>query len=94
MVLEYSVYVQTTAARSRSTDFTTGVFSFNFKVGTGEGLDDEPGSFDGGSGYQACYRRGEMEAMLHRAGLRVFVLESYPGKIFGEEIVQVWTQKP
>jgi len=58
------------------------------------GLEEEPRSFSGGSRYYACYRRGEMKALLHRVGFRVLAFESYPGRVFGEEIVQVWTQKP
>ncbi|HEY92062.1 MAG TPA: hypothetical protein G4O07_09550 [Dehalococcoidia bacterium] len=57
-------------------------------------MGDEPRSFGGGPRYHAYYQRREMEAMLHRAGFRTSVFESYPGKIFGEEIAQVWTQKP
>ncbi|HUV44719.1 MAG TPA: class I SAM-dependent methyltransferase [Dehalococcoidales bacterium] len=72
----------------------SGVFSFNYKAGAGEGLDDEPRSFGGGPRYYAYYRRGEMKTLLRRAGLRALELESYPGRVFGEEIVQVWAQKP
>ena len=72
----------------------SGVFSFNFKAGAGEGLEDEPRSFAGGPRYYAYYRRGEMKALLRRAGFCAPVLESYPGRVLGEETVQVWTQRP
>ncbi len=58
------------------------------------GLEEEQRSFGGGPRYYACYRRGEMKALLRRAGLRALALESYPGRVFGDEIVQVWVQKP
>jgi hypothetical protein len=67
-----------------------GVFSWNWKAGTVEGLDDEPGSFGGDPRYYACYRRREMKALLCRTGFRAIALESCPGKVFGEKIVLFW----
>ncbi|GAG38980.1 unnamed protein product [marine sediment metagenome] len=58
------------------------------------GLEEEPRSFSGGPRYYAYYRRGEMKALLRRAGFRALALESYPERVLGEEIVRVWAQKP
>jgi ubiquinone/menaquinone biosynthesis C-methylase UbiE len=70
-----------------------GIFSFNFKIGEGEGLEGHPRSFDGGPRYYAYYQVPEMSAMLENAGLKLLVLKAYPKKIFGETIVHFYAEK-
>jgi hypothetical protein len=70
------------------------VFSWNWKAGAGEGLEEESRSFGGDPRYYACYRRREMKALLRRVGFRALALGSCPGRVFGEIIVRVWAQKP
>lgn len=62
-----------------------GIFSFNFKIGEGEGLEERPVSFDGGPRYYAYYSVSEMRGMLDEAGLDLLFLRAYPNKIFGEK---------
>lgn len=70
-----------------------GIFSFNFKIGEGEGLEERPVSFDGGPRYYAYYKVPEMRGMLDEAGLELLLLRAYPKKIFGETIVHFFARK-
>jgi SAM-dependent methyltransferase len=70
-----------------------GVFSFNFKAGRGEGLEDNPRSYGGGARFFAYYTLREMKGYLERAGLEVAEVTRYPEKILGERIVQVTVRK-
>ncbi|HOX30223.1 MAG TPA: class I SAM-dependent methyltransferase [Candidatus Paceibacterota bacterium] len=71
-----------------------GIFSFNFKIGEGEGLEERPRSFGGGSRYYAYYKVPEMIGMLEDSGLELVILRAYPEKIFGETIVHFYARKP
>lgn len=71
----------------------SGVFSFNFKAGTGEGLEENPASFGGGPRYFAYYGRGEMRDVLRRAGFRVLEMRRYPERVFEQEIIQAWARR-
>jgi ubiquinone/menaquinone biosynthesis C-methylase UbiE len=70
-----------------------GIFSFNFKIGEGEGLEEKPRSFGGGERYYAYYGVEEMMALLEKAELQFIARAGYPQKIFGEEIFHFWAQK-
>ncbi len=70
-----------------------GIYSFNFKIGEGEGLEEKPRSFDGGERYYAYYGIEEMMVLLEKAGLEFVVMVGYPKEIFGETIFHFWAQK-
>jgi len=69
-----------------------GVFSFNFKTGEGEGMEENPRSYPGAPRYYAYYGAGEMRSLL--AGLFDIIDEEYyPVKAFGDTILQLWCRK-
>jgi ubiquinone/menaquinone biosynthesis C-methylase UbiE len=70
-----------------------GIFSYNFKVGEGEGMEEKPRSFGGGPRYYAYYGVEEMMALLEQAGWEFLTGLGYPKKIFGETIAHFWVQK-
>jgi len=70
-----------------------GILSFNFKVGTGEGLEEDPVSFGGGPRFYAYYKVTEMRDLLGQAGFRVLEITPYPEKVLGEEITQAWARR-
>ena len=70
-----------------------GTLSFNFKAGTGEGLDEAPASFGGGPRFYAYYQGTEMKDLLSQAGFRVLEMTRYPEKVLGEEIIQAWARR-
>jgi SAM-dependent methyltransferase len=70
-----------------------GIFSFNFKVGEGEGLEERPRSFGNGSRYYAYYSVEEMLDLLEQAGLNLAAGIGYPKPIFGETVAHLWAQK-
>lgn len=70
-----------------------GIFSFNAKGGTGEGLEDNPKSFAGGPRFYAYYTISEMKEHLQEAGLEVIEAKNYPKKIFSEKIFHICTHK-
>jgi SAM-dependent methyltransferase len=71
-----------------------GVFSFNFKVGTGEQLERNPRSYRGKPRFYAYYEIEEMRGLVARAGLNVIEVAPYPEAILEERIVQMWVAKP
>jgi len=75
----------------RSTIAPAGVFSFNFKVGKGEGVEARPRSFGSGPRYFAYYSVEEMTA--HLEGFTVVHEDEYPQEVFGDRIVQLWARK-
>jgi SAM-dependent methyltransferase len=70
-----------------------GIFSFNAKAGTGEGLEDNPKSFAGGPRFYAYYTISEIKERLKGAGLEVIEAKNYPRKIFNEKIFHIWARK-
>jgi SAM-dependent methyltransferase len=72
----------------------SGVFSFNFKVGTGEQLGKNPRSYGGKSRFYAYYGIEEMRSLVTQADLEVMEVGPYPKAILGERIVQMWVLKP
>ena len=71
----------------------SGVFSFNFKVGAGEELQESPRSYGAEPRFYAYYGIEEMRSLVAQTGLKLTELEQYPKTILGERIVQVWTSK-
>jgi len=72
---------------------SSGVLSFNFKVGTGEQLEKNPRSYGGKPRFYAYYGIKEMSSFVVNADLRVIEAEPYPERILGEQIVQIWASK-
>jgi len=70
-----------------------GIFSFNFKVGTGEQLEESPRSYAGSPRFYAYYTTNEMERLLRQNSFAIVKKQLYPEKIFDEEIVQFWARK-
>jgi ubiquinone/menaquinone biosynthesis C-methylase UbiE len=70
-----------------------GIFSFNTKAGTGEGLEDNPKSFAGGPRFYAYYTISEIKERLKEADLEVIEAKNYPQKIFNERIFHIWARK-
>jgi len=73
---------------------SSGIFSFNFKVGTGEQLEKNPRSYGGKARFYAYYGIEEMKSLVAQADLKVVEVEPYPKAILGERIVQMWALKP
>lgn len=71
-----------------------GIFSFNFKLGTGEKLEEKPRSLQRGTRFFAYYSINEMKKFLRQAGFENIKVRHYPQTIFDERIVHVWTRKP
>jgi len=71
----------------------SGVFSFNFKVGTGENLEATPRSFKGGPRFYAYYTIKEMKNLLKQADFQVIETKQYPRKIFNQRNVHIWARK-
>ena len=70
-----------------------GTLSFNFKAGTGEGLEENPTSFGGGPRFYAYYEGAEMKDLLSQAGFRALEMAHYPEKVLREEIIHVWARR-
>jgi SAM-dependent methyltransferase len=69
-----------------------GIFSFNFKTGEGEGMEENPRSYPGAPRYYAYYSAPEMKELL--SGLfEVIEEELYPVKAFGDAILQLWCRR-
>ncbi len=71
----------------------SGVLSFNFKVGSGEQLKENPRSYGGKPRFYAYYGIEEMRTLVAGADLEVVEVEPYPKAILGERIVQIWALK-
>ena len=71
----------------------SGVFSFNFKVGTGEQLEKNPRSYGGKSRFYAYYGIEEIRSLIAQADLKILEVQPYPQAILGERIVQMWVLK-
>lgn len=72
----------------------SGVFSFNVKAGSGEGLEENPRSYGGGSRFYAYYTVREMVSYLERAGFEIIATKDYPQAVFDEEIIHFWANRP
>jgi ubiquinone/menaquinone biosynthesis C-methylase UbiE len=67
-----------------------GVIGLNFKLGKGEGLEDNPKSYSGFPRYFAYYTKQEMEDILKDFGFKELGSCTYPEEIFGDNIQQMW----
>ncbi|MFH0969310.1 MAG: class I SAM-dependent methyltransferase, partial [Patescibacteria group bacterium] len=71
-----------------------GVLSFNFKIGVGEGMDQNPRSFGGAPRYYAYYSIQGMVDLMRQARFKAIKIIEWPKEILGEKIVQVLTKRP
>ena len=69
---------------------TDGVIAFNFKLGEGEGLDQNPKSYGGSPRYFAYYTEREMKELFEGSGFRQLDSCAFPEEIFGDDIQQMW----
>lgn len=70
----------------------SGIFSFNFKIGTGEQLEESPRSYAASPRFYAYYMTHEMKKLLEQTGFSVIEKQRYPERIFDEEIIHVWAK--
>ena len=71
----------------------SGVFSFNFKLGNGEKMEQNPKSYGGKPRFYSYYETEEMKALIAESGLRMIESVPYPEEIFGEKITHIWALK-
>jgi len=71
----------------------SGVFSFNFKLGNGERMEQNPKSYGGKPRFYSYYETEEMKALLAESDLRMIESVAYPEEIFGEKISHIWVVK-
>ncbi len=67
-----------------------GVVGINFKLGDGEGLEENPKSYGDGARYFAYYTKQEMTKILAQESFEVLDTCTYPEKIYGDNIQQIW----
>jgi ubiquinone/menaquinone biosynthesis C-methylase UbiE len=72
---------------------TEGIFSFNFKLGTGEQLEHNPKSYGGNPRFYSYYEIEEMKNLAVQANFRIVEVQQYPEEILGEKILQMWVSK-
>lgn len=68
-----------------------GVFSLNFKIGEGEGMEENPRSYPGLPRYFAYYTPEEFTDYLD--GFEVIETEQYPMVIYKDTIIQLWLRR-
>ena len=67
-----------------------GVAAVNFKLGRGEGLEQNPKSYGGSPRYFAYYAKEEMTALFESSGFTELSSCTYPEEIFGDNLQQMW----
>lgn len=67
-----------------------GVIAVNFKLGEGEGMEENPKSYGGSPRYFAYYTEPEMRDRFRAAGFVVLDSHRFPEEIFGDTIQQMW----
>jgi ubiquinone/menaquinone biosynthesis C-methylase UbiE len=67
-----------------------GVLGLNFKLGKGEGIEDNPRSYGSSPRYFAYYTKQEMTGIFKEFGFEELDSCLYPKEIFGDTIQQVW----
>ena len=67
-----------------------GVLTVNFKLGQGEGLEENPKSYGGSARYFAYYTERDMIDMFEDSGFRKLESCRFPEEIFGDTILQMW----
>ena len=71
----------------------SGVFSFNFKLGSGEIMEQNPKSYGGKPRFYSYYEIDEMKELITQSGLKTIEVLPYPEDIFGEKILHIWAIK-
>jgi ubiquinone/menaquinone biosynthesis C-methylase UbiE len=71
----------------------SGVFSFNFKLGSGERMEQNPKSYGGKPRFYSYYETEEMNGLISESGLMMIESAAYPEEIFGEKISHIWAAK-
>ncbi|UCC11456.1 MAG: class I SAM-dependent methyltransferase [candidate division WOR-3 bacterium] len=67
-----------------------GVIAVSFKLGSGEGLEENPRSYRGSPRFFAYYTKNEMEDVFSRAGFSTIASCAYPEDVYGDGIQQMW----
>ena len=67
-----------------------GILGINFKLGGGEGLEENPKSYGGSPRYFAYYSKQEMTDILAVFGFKELDARLYPEEVFGDDILQIW----
>jgi ubiquinone/menaquinone biosynthesis C-methylase UbiE len=70
-----------------------GIFSFNFKLGTGEQLEQNPKSYRGKPRFYSYYEVEEMKNLILQANFVIIEVQQYPEEILGEKILHMWLSK-
>ena len=71
----------------------SGVFSFNFKLGNGEQMEQNPKSYGGKPRFYSDYETEEMKGLIAQSGLQMVEAVPYPEEVFGEKILHIWASK-
>jgi ubiquinone/menaquinone biosynthesis C-methylase UbiE len=69
-----------------------GVATVNFKLGTGEGMEQNPKSYGGFPRYFAYYTETEMTGLFSGCGFLELKACRFPREIYGNDICQMWFQ--
>jgi len=69
---------------------TGGAVAVNFKLGTGEGLEDNPKSFGGSPRYFAYYSEQDIKNLFEEFGFEELKSCMFPEKIFDRDVQQMW----
>ena len=67
-----------------------GVVALNFKLGKGEGLEQNPKSYGNSPRYFAYYTKDEMTSLFAQHGFTELSSTTFLEKIFGDDIQQMW----
>jgi SAM-dependent methyltransferase len=70
-----------------------GVVAVNFKLGTGEGMEENPRSYGGAPRYFAYYTKRELGGLFNDTGFEEVASCLYPREIFGDDIQQLWLRR-
>jgi len=71
----------------------SGVISFNFKLGNGERMEQNPKSYGGKPRFYSYYETEDIKTLLAEFGLRMIESVPYPEEVFGEKISHIWAAK-
>ncbi len=67
-----------------------GALAVSFKIGTGEGMEAHPHSYDGKPRFFAYYTADEMSARCEMAGFVELERCRYPEAVYGDALCQMW----
>jgi ubiquinone/menaquinone biosynthesis C-methylase UbiE len=70
-----------------------GILSFNFKLGAGERLEQNPKSYAGRPRFYSYYELQEMKNELIQASFTIIETQLYPQEILGDKILHIWTAR-